>query len=192
MAQLVLFVVLSGCGSAPPIHFYQLSALPYSGTEESSSDVDQKKIVGIGPVEIPSYVDRVHMVIRRGETELELLEFDRWAEPLQRNLTRVLVDNLSQLLASDGATVLKWDEGLPLDYRVRIEVTQLDFTKAGNVSLVTRWIILRKDSQETLAIKTSRFTSSGTPGDYSSLVSEMSRHVESLSREIAESLTSLL
>ena len=183
---------LTGCGSAPPVHFYQLNALPYSGVDESSSHVDKEYFIGIGPVDIPSYVDRVHMVIRAGETELQLLEFDRWAEPLQKNLSRVLVDNLSQLLESHGATVLRWDEGLPLDYRVRIEVMQLDFTNTGDVSLIARWIMLEKEEKEPLVIQTSRFTGSSIPGDYSSLVAEMSRHVESLSREIAEALTAHL
>ncbi len=182
-------VLLVGCGSTSPVHYYQLSAMPYSATEETSSRVEKRSVVGIGPVDIPSYVDRSHLVIRAGETELELQESDRWAEPLQRNLTRVLIDNLSQALASDGIHVLRWDEGLPLDYRVRIEFTKLDFSKTGEVSLVARWIISGEDGQEALAIHTSRFHTSSIPGDYRTLVSEMSRHVEALSREIAIALS---
>ncbi len=183
-------VFLVGCGSTAPIHYYQLSAMPYSATEETPSRVEDGTVVGIGPVDIPSYVDRAHLVIRAGETELELLESDRWVEPLQRNLTRVLIDNLSQELASDGINALRWDEGFSLDYRIRIEFTQLDFSKTGEVSLGARWIISWQDSQETLVIKTSRFHTSSIPGDYRSLVSEMSRHVESLSREIAQAVRS--
>ena len=186
------FFLLAGCGSVSPTHFYQLSSLPYLSTEEGQALVEKHDVVGIGPVDIPSYVDRTQLVIRAGETKLERLEFDRWAEPLSHNLMRVLVENVSQLLSRRRVTVLGWDDGLSLDYRIRIEFTQFDFTKTGNVSLVARWIISGKDSQETLAIKTSRFTSSGIPGDYSSLVLEMSGHVESLSREIANALTSHL
>ena len=132
---------LAGCGSTSPTHFYQLSSLPYAPTEEEDPRVERQGVVGIGPVEIPSYVDRTQIVVRAGETKLERLEFDHWAEPLSHNLTRVLVENLSQLLADQEVTVVRWDEGLTLDHRVRIEFTQFDFTKTGDVSLVARWII---------------------------------------------------
>ncbi len=182
-------VCLAGCGSTAPIHYYQLSAMPYSESEETPSRAEKGPVVGIGPVDIPSYVDRAHLVIRTGETELELLESDRWAEPLQRNLTRVLIDNLSQELASDGINVLRWDEGLSLDYRVRIEFTQLDFSKTGEVSLVARWFVSGEDGHEALTIQTTRLHTSSIPEDYSSLVAEMSRHVESLSREVSNALS---
>ena len=182
-------VLFAGCGSTAPIHYYQLSAIPYSETEETSVRADKGAVVGIGPVDIASYVDRAHLVIRAGATELALLESSRWAEPLQQNLTRVLIDNLSQALVNDGATVVRWDDGILLDYRVRIEFTKFDFSKTGEVSLVARWVISGQDSQEALTIKTSRFHSVGIPGDYGFLVSEMSGHVESLSQEISRTLS---
>ena len=182
----------TGCGSAHPVHFYQLSALPYVELDDRPVTVGKEKVVGVGPIDIPSYVDRAHLVIRAGQTELEVREFDRWAEPLERNLRRVLLDNLSQLLAVRGATAVGWDEGLSIDYRVRIEFTQLDFMKTGEVSLTARWFILEKDSQDARVIKTSRFTGSGISGDYGSLVFEMSQHVESLSREMASAFINII
>lgn len=187
----VIFVALAmfiGCGSTPPTRFYQLHATTDQDFESYRGN-GTRTIVGVGPVEIPSYVDRDQMVIRAGEAEVELLEFDRWAEPLSQNLTRVLIENISQFLSDRGATVVRWDDGLSLDYRARIELLQFDFTKTGNVSLVARWILSGKDRQEPLVVKTSRFISVGIPDDYTSLVSEMSRHVESLSREITNTLS---
>ncbi|MGB0908866.1 MAG: PqiC family protein [Nitrospirales bacterium] len=183
------FAFILGCGSTSPVQYYQLSAMPNSVTEETSPRAEKGTVVGIGPIDIPSYVDRAHLVIRTDISQLEVLESDRWAEPLQKNLARVLIDNLSQELASHGINVLRWDEGLPNDYRVRVEFTQFDILKTGEVSLVARWIIFGKDGQEALIIKTSRFHTSSVPGDYRSLVSEMSRHVESLSQEIANALS---
>lgn len=181
--------MLMGCGSTPSTRYYQLhAASAYDSGSDRTGD-KAKTIVGVGPVEIPSYVDRTQMVIRVGETEVERLEFERWAEPLEQNLTRVLIENISQLLSSRGFTIVRWDDELSLDSRVRVEVTKFDMTITGDVSLLVRWILSGKDGQEPLAIRISRLSSSGIPGDYVSLVSEMSKHIESVSREIANALS---
>ncbi|WP_447970328.1 PqiC family protein [Nitrospira sp. M1] len=189
---LTTLTLFSGCGSTPSTRYYQLQSISNQEVDSQKNQDSARIIIGVGPVEIPSYVDRDQMVIHAGESEVELLEFDRWAEPLEKNLTRVLIANVSQLLSDGGTTVVRWDDALSLDYRVRIEVLQFDFTKTGSVSLGARWILSEKDSQEPLLIKTSRFTSIGIPEDYGSLVSEMNRHVESLSREVVDGFTKAL
>ena len=179
----------SACGTTTPTQYYQLSAASDNAGIPQAESKKATILVGIGPVEVPAYVDRDNMVLHVNKAELELLEFDRWAEPLSHNLSRVLVENVSRHLAHQGVTVVRWDDGLPVNYRLQVEFTRFDLMREGNVSLVARWILFATESQETLAIQTSRFSGSGNPHDYGSLVSEMSRHVESLSREMAETLS---
>ena len=179
----------SACGTTAPTRYYQLSAVSNNAGFTHAESKKAATLVGIGPVEVPAYVDRDNMVIHANQTELELLQFDRWAEPLTHNLSRVLVENVSEHLTNLGVTVVRWDDGLPVNYRFQVEFTRFDIMKEGKVSLVARWILFATDNQETLAIKTSRFSGSGTPENYGSLVSEMSRHVASLSREMAETLS---
>ena len=63
---------------------------------------------GIGPIKIPEYLNQPKIVTRKGPNELTLAEFDRWAERLKDNLTRVLAKNLSNLLCT------KDDRSLPM------------------------------------------------------------------------------
>ena len=181
-------LLVAGCGSSPPTKFYQLSSLQ-GPAEHKSEFIDQPRVmIGIGPLEIPPYVDRSQLVTRSNQNELELSEFDRWAEPLQTNITRVIVDNLSQSLPPDRVAIFSWDGILSLDYQVRIEVTTFDFHKTGDVSLAARWTIVGEDGQKILALHTSRFNRTAETKGPASMVSAMSHNVEALSQEIAAAL----
>ena len=144
-------------------------------------------MVGIGPVEIPPYVDRPQLVTRSGKHRLDLSEFDRWAEPLQTDATRVLVENLSQFL-HDRATIVMWDGVIPLDYQVRIEISRFDFEESGEAFLAAQWTIVGIEDGAILVRRTSRFRHPGDSQDYASLVSAMSQNLEAFSQEITEAL----
>lgn len=188
---LVVFL-LHGCGISEPIRYYQLSSLPVSDNQLAAEGGSGKTTIGIGPVDIPAYVDRLQLVTLSAPNVVDLAEYDRWAEPVQTDVKRVLVENLSQLLAGEQAAVIFWDEGLPLDYQVRIEVTRFDFERRGDAILSARWTIVGKDEREALVLKTSRFTQAAQPDDFALMVGAMSRNLESLSQEIVSALKPLL
>ncbi len=188
----LVMVVLYGCGVSEPIRYYQLSSLPGSDNPRASEGEKRGTIVGIGPVDIPRYVDRLQIVTRSAPNVVDLAEFDRWAEPVQTDVKRVLVENVSQLLAGEQAAVAFWDEGLPLDYQVRIEVTRFDFEARGEAILSARWNIIGKDERKPLILKISRYSQQAPPDDFSLMVGAMSRNLESLSQEIVSVLMPLL
>ncbi len=192
MILTVVMFLLHGCGTSEPIRYYQLSSLPVSDNQLTAEGDKRRTTIGIGPVDIPAYVDRLQLVTRSAPNVLDLAEFDRWGEPLQSDVKRVLVENLSQLLAGEQAAVIFWDEGLPLDYQVRIEVTRFDFEKSGEAHLSARWTIVGKDERVALVLRTSRFTQTAPPDDFALLVGAMSRNLESLSEEFVAALMPLL
>ena len=55
--------------------------------------------------------------MRVAQNRFDLSENDRWAEPLDENLTRVLAKNLSVLLRTDRIVVYPW----PIDKKPIIE-----------------------------------------------------------------------
>ena len=188
---LIMFL-FQGCGVSEPIRYYQLSSLP-GADKQGAADSDQRGvIIGIGPVDIPRYVDRLQIVTRSAPNVVDLAEFDRWAEPVQTDVKRVLVENVSHLLAGDQAAVIKWDEGLPLDYQVRIEVTRFDFEGSDEAVLIARWNIIGKDERKALVLRTSRYAQKAPADDLALMVGAMSRNLESLSQEIVSALMPLL
>ena len=58
-------------------------------------------LIGVGPIEIPSYLDRPQIITRMRLHELMLNEHALWAEPLDKALARVIALNLGALTGAD-------------------------------------------------------------------------------------------
>ena len=185
-------VTVSGCGSSPSIRYYQLSSNPSSDVQQVANVEKRLPIVGIGPVNIPSYADRLHLVTRAGPHELDVKEFDRWAEPLESDVSRVLVENLNKIFSGEQVAIVSWDGSLPTAYQVQVDVTRFDFEKNGKASLSARWTIVGRHAPDILALKTSHYSQVRQSDDYASMVAAMSQNLASLSQEISTVLGGLL
>ena len=186
-----LWVGHSGCASSPASRFYLLSSLDTSSPEMKPSADERCLSLGIGPINIPDYLDQPSIVTRGDPNEIALAEFDRWAERLKDNLSRVLAKNLSTQLCTKTIAFYPWRGVIPVDYRIEMEVLRLDGSLGGNVSLETWWMVLSGDGKRMLLAKKSSFNEVVGGQDYKSLVSAQSRALGHLSREIAEAIQTL-
>jgi len=183
-----LLMHLAGCASSAPTRFYVLSPLASSKAESQALKDEGCIVIGIGPVELPAYLDRPQIVTRVSENELNLTEFDKWAEPLKDNFSRVLVENLSTLLYVDAISIFPWKGQTLIDYRVEVTVIRMDGNIGGNASLVARWAIFRENDRKMLLTRQSSFSRPLSSQGYKALVSAQSRAISDLSREIAEAI----
>jgi uncharacterized lipoprotein YmbA len=181
-------IYLGGCASSKPSRFYVLSSLSSPGIEEQAEDLDIA--IGIGPVRLPEYLDRPQIVTQSSSNELHIGDYDRWAENLQENFSRVLSENLSVLLSTDRVFVYPWSGYTPIDYQVEIEVTQFIGKLGESTSLAARWTIIRGDKKKVLLMQKSSFTESTKKGGYKAIVAAQSKAVTSLSRKIAAAIKS--
>ncbi|MGQ4806714.1 hypothetical protein NKDENANG_00049 [Candidatus Entotheonellaceae bacterium PAL068K] len=184
----IMLMVLTGCVGNPPSRFYILAPLPPSETAELFAR--QSIAIGVGPVSLPSYLDRPQIVTHASRTKLDLAEFDQWAAPLQENFALVLAENLSVLLATDHVVVFPWQRSTPIDYQVIVDVTRFDGAVGGDMLLVARWSVHQADGHE-LMMEKSRFGEPIAGQDYEAIVTAMSRTLESLSRDIAAAVRSV-
>ena len=189
-ALCALLLVAVACGTTAPTKFYLLSTLPGSGS--GPSHPAHPTAIGVGPVEVASYLDRQEIVTRHGPNELGISEFHLWAEPLESNLSQVLVENLSVLLSADPVSLSPFPGPTPVDYRVEVKVLRLEGKLGENASLVARWTLFHAEGQEALPTRESSFSEPTQVPDYEALVSAQSRAVAALSREIAEAIQAVL
>ncbi len=163
--------VQTGCGSSKPSRYYLLSAL---GPAESAKQ-DRSVSVGIGPIEFPKYLDRPQIVTRGSRNRLYLGEFDRWAEPLEKNFTRVLVENLAVLLSTDDVVDYPWKRSMQIDYQIIVTVNRFDAAKGGNTVLNVRWTVSDGDGRTIIPPRASRIAMPAASADYEAIVRAGSR-----------------
>jgi hypothetical protein len=85
-ALLILPALTGGCLCRnAPARFYMLTAVPYSPVATPSTESGRAPELGVGSVTLPRYLERTNIVTRRG-MEMEVAEFDRWAEPLSESV----------------------------------------------------------------------------------------------------------
>ncbi len=181
-------LILGGCAATKPSRFYLLTPLPQSGKGILTATAAQGLAIGIGPIELPSYLNRPQIVTRASQNELQLAEFNHWAEPLEETVTRVLAENLSVLLSTDDVAVFPWKQAIKVDYQATVEVMEFDIKSNGESSLVTRWRIFTDNGRTVLMTKRSSFSQNSTNQDFREMASAMSRNLADLSEEIAQAI----
>jgi uncharacterized lipoprotein YmbA len=182
-------LVVSGCSTGPPTRLYVLTSLTRAESVPQATGARGMSL-GVGPVELPQYVNRPQIVTGQHSSELHSAAAAQWAEPLQDGFTRVLAENLSLLLATDRIAIFPWKTFVP-EYQVVVEVTHFLGKTGGEVSLVALWSILGKNGRDALVSKKSSFHESTGSSEYEALAAAMSRTVAALSRDIAAALIAL-
>ena len=180
-------LLASGCsltGGSDPVQYYVLTSQAELGDGSARSATEFS--VGVGPVSLPDYLHRPQLVTRLSDTELQIDDFSRWAEPIEAGFMRLLRENLSVAL---GASVQEypWYSTRAPTLAVSVDVVRFELTAAGTADLICRWEISRAATRERLFTKLSVITE---PADsvVSVSVAAMSRVMDQLSREIVVEL----
>ena len=183
----VTVLLAGGClGGTAPTRFYVLG--PIDGPAVSG---DRALTLGIGPVSLASYLDRPQIVTRPATDKIDLGEFDQWGEPLRDGLSRVLAEDLSRQLPSARIAIFPWRGLDAVRYQVLVDVTRFDGPAGGDTALEARWRILDGVTAKEVAAKTTRLSEPAGGAGYPLAVAAMSRALNTLSRDIAQTLVAL-
>jgi uncharacterized lipoprotein YmbA len=186
----VMLLLLTGCsigGSSRPSEFYVLNAepaTPVSGREGMAAPLS----VGLGPITLPDIFDRPQIVTRPQPNRIDLAEFDRWGGDLNRDLNRVLAQNLMTRLNTDSILLHPWSRNDTPDYQVTVQVFRFDGEIGKTATFEGVWRLLDGAQSCELSSKRFRFDESPAGAGYPEFVSAMSRAIAGLSQEIAEAI----
>ena len=136
---------LGGCAflqpRADPTRFYVLTA-PGSPPENAAGGGVRRWQVGLRSVEVPAYLRTRFMVVRTGTNELEFAEFDRWAEPLDQGIGRVMQATLHSTGNVASLVLNSHGEG-PLDFETVIRIQACEGVRlesgSGAIALALSW-----------------------------------------------------
>lgn len=174
-------VAVAGCLSPreDPSAFFLLSPTPSRVSAVTPIDV----AVGLGPIELPAYLDRSQIVVRLSDNQVALSDADRWAEPLAANLHRTLEENLASLLPGASFVDYPWYAAEAPDHAVAITFRRFEADTAGTVVLEATWKVTTSGTAaEALA---TRIEEAATAPDREATVAAQSRALTRLAEEIA-------
>jgi hypothetical protein len=200
-ASVLAFALLlvAGCGKTEPSRFYVLSYGHGQDGGAASTTAREGVGIGVGPVELPQYLDRPHVVTRSSDNKLELAEFDQWGGNLEDNFSHVLAENLSFELSTDRVSVYPWRASAPIEYQVTVQVTAFEVDGEGDCQLDVRWSIVDQEARQVLVMARSSYREKVGPEGggpegitgYEAVAAAMSRNVADLGRDIAAKIKSL-
>lgn len=174
----------TGC-SSPPAKFYTLSAVATPAMTASNISVL------VGPVSVPSVIDRPQIVVTTGANQVTADEFSRWASPVQDNLARVVADDLGAELGTPRVTLYQSQLGAEVDYRVQIEVRNFETAPGKYALLEALWSVRRlKDGKTETGHTIVR--ESVESESFDAVAAAHSRSIAKMSQEIADAVRMLV
>ncbi len=195
LAIIAMSVLFGGCAAfaarADPSSFYILGTLPEVdlAADKTTAGIKADFSVGLGPIELPAYLDRQQIVTRTSTNRLSYSENDRWAAPLAESFSRVLEQNISHLLNPVRMSRFPWQSNSAPDYQVKIEVLQFEGNSNQEARLTAHWTVSDRH-QKILVSQSSQLKRRAGSLSTEDSVKALSETVGDLSREIANALRS--
>ena len=89
---------------------------------------------------VPDLIDRPQLVLRSDGNRVALSEQYRWAEPLRREIPRLVAKDLGELLDSRRVAAMPADAaGFDVDFKLALEFQQLDAVIGKGVDVDVLW-----------------------------------------------------
>ena len=198
---LILMLVTACVGTSPKENFYTLSSQKYDLKQadeklQSFKDTFPNVYINIAAVTITEVVDRPQLVIKIAPNQVQILEQQRWAQPLKNEISRIVAKNLSTLLNTNHVTNYpsnsintKLAPNLII-YKVLLNVQQFE-SNLGSNATVTVSFTVHKMVKNQFSGDTITNTQQITGKNYSDLVEAHSRALGVISYEIAKAIVNM-
>lgn len=186
-----LLFALFGCtGYSPPAKHYLLDTIDKPIDVDVSLKTDQRLRLCLGPVVFPKYLDRPQMVFRQDSHRVKIAQFDRWAEPLSDNFTRVLMENISRILNTDDIYTFPLTHRQVVDYRVGVTIFRFDVIPGKSAELSAKWSVYSGKDQSLLFNRKTIIQRVINHRDTPAIVATLNEMVTEFSLEIAKTIAS--
>ena len=185
LLSLIIPLLLSGClGASPKIAYHTLGSVAVGDVTEITLRKPVPSL-GVGPVYVPTLLDRQGVVLRKDRYTVEVAEFHEWGGELEDEFLGALAQRLQERLpAATAVLTVPWElEQTPL-YQVTVHIAQFDGIPGRQAVLKGRWQLQQAKSGH--GIRSAKFNLQQVPIDDSvaGLVRAQSQLVDDLALEI--------
>jgi uncharacterized lipoprotein YmbA len=185
-AALLLFVAIGGCSQTT--RFYTLAPIETEALISPPAS-DTPRVIAIGPVAIPDYVDRPQIVVRTSSNTVIPASFNHWAGGLDNMLPSLLVEDLGTRLPATRFVEFSQVGHLDFDYRVPVSISRFDVSETGGAVIVAQWQVRARGGNGNVLLRESEVQADVTGTEYEDMVVALSRAIALLTDEIAAELS---
>lgn len=177
-------VLLVSCSTTPAVKYYTLTPCLEMQPDSPQAVSRTTLAIGVGPVELPKFLNRPQIVTRINQQRIEVSEFHRWAGSFSEDFLRVLAKNISMLLPADRVAAYPWTDRFFPTFRIPLTVEQFDGQLGEHVVLNVTWSVWHQKDTNEPVIKHTRIKEAVSGDDYDALVAAQSGAIGALSRAI--------
>lgn len=186
--SLLLLIVccLTACQQSPRKNYY-LFSVPSTDLADTSVLIDET--IGVGPVEVAEYLNRLHIAYQADDGRLVMPNNSYWAEPIDKGIARALAANLTQQNARRHLITFPWRGDSKPRYSLRVQVHSLD-REDNKATMNVTWGII--DNEQKQLLQQHRFIrSTAVEAGTKALVQGYSQLIAHLAVEIDHALSEL-
>jgi uncharacterized lipoprotein YmbA len=177
---LALVAALVACGPTKDTsRFFVLTA-----AEKQAEGARAPRTLGLGPIEIPDYLDRPELIERVAPTEVRVQGSARWAAPLPEVLASTLAEDLEAQLAT-RVVAYPWDPTEPPPLAVEVKLRRFERQAGGPVELRADWTVVDGETLAPIRTGSVHITEPVIAPDPRATVAGLSRALDKLSVAIA-------
>lgn len=145
----------------------------------------------IMPVRLPEALQRPQVVVELRPGELGLLESHRWGNGLDKDIQRILVENISALTGLDTVVAYPYGERIKATHRLEVDIHRLDGKPGGSLTLQATWMVVGPHGGAAQLLRRTTLRRPVLGSDVAALVAAHSLILGDLSREMAAELRTL-
>ena len=144
--------------------------------------------IGVGPVALPSYIDRAELVFQSGPDQFQLPPSARWTGTLQENILNALRDDVGRRLDTGNVLTYPFPPGVTVRYQVAIDVRQFHSVSGGSAILDCSWRLVDPADGRVLSRHNGSYQEPVSGDGYDPVVNAESRLLGQLADDIAKTL----
>ena len=178
---LVSAFLLQACATVST-QFYSLDAIAPPKSE--SHHADKKPLIGVTQITLPTILERKQIVTRDAYGKLLLSEQHQWAGLLKQNMTEVIANDFATAYPHFWFKAYPWSTLGMVDYRMVIDVTQLDITMGKSIILSANWTLLNEKTHAVIAHDNVVLEQALVEDNYAHVVKAMNQLLAQFAQEV--------
>lgn len=173
---------LSACADSPPVRYFSLDDGRPTATSAKGPSVV------IVQADVPELIDRPQLVVRTAGHQVRISDLEQWAEPLRRQIPRLLARDLGEILDSGRVLASPTHAAdIDADFKVILDIQRMEVVAGQGVELDALWRVQPRGGKAFFGRTrvAEPISAASVPVEYPAMVAAQSRALRKVAGEIA-------